>query len=191
MLIEAFRIEGRRGQVLMIPRSCASVHCEPCQGLTAAALSRSYVVPRGSFGGDNYPCTASIRTVGIRCTALKSTTLQVIGESFFAIFCSFAIKNGTTNLFLSKLNSENKQSTVPMHILYSHDELQENARRSDALVSKTFNQLKTNHTKSLFYSQRLPQHKNKISTHKCYLSLKQAICSIFIRQKISNFSKAS
>ncbi len=71
MLIEAFRIEGRRGQVLTIPRSCASVHCEPCQGLTAAALSRSYVVPRGSFGGDNYPCTALMRTVEIRCTALK------------------------------------------------------------------------------------------------------------------------
>lgn len=76
MLIEAFRIEGRRGQVLTIPRSCASVHCEPCQGLTAAALSRSYVVPRGSFGGDNYPCTASIRTVGIRCTALENHALR-------------------------------------------------------------------------------------------------------------------
>ena len=83
MLIEAFRIEGRRGQVLMISRSCASVHCEPCQGLTAAALSRSYVVPRGSFEGDNYPCTASMRTVEIRCTALTIHSPK-IGEFFIA-----------------------------------------------------------------------------------------------------------
>lgn len=66
---------------MSIPRSCAIVHCEPCQGLTAAALSRPYDVPRGSFGGVNGSCNARASHVDNRCTALQ-TIRRMIHAAF-------------------------------------------------------------------------------------------------------------
>ena len=40
-------------QVMMIPRSCAMIHREPCQDGNIAALSGAYHVPQGGFGGVN------------------------------------------------------------------------------------------------------------------------------------------
>lgn len=44
-------------------RSCATSACEPCQGLTAAALSKMWRVPQGSFNGANRRENASVRFV--------------------------------------------------------------------------------------------------------------------------------
>ena len=44
-------------------RSCATSACEPCQGLTAAALSKMWRVPQGSFNGVNRRKNASVRII--------------------------------------------------------------------------------------------------------------------------------
>ena len=44
-------------------RSCATSACEPCQGLTAAALSKKWRVPQGSFNGVNRRENASVRFI--------------------------------------------------------------------------------------------------------------------------------
>lgn len=44
-------------------RSRATAACEPCQGLTAAALNKMCRVPRGSFNGVNRRENASVRVI--------------------------------------------------------------------------------------------------------------------------------
>ena len=58
-------MESRRTQGMLIPRSCAISDCEPCQSLTAAALSNLRDVPRGSFGGVTYVRADSVIHVGV------------------------------------------------------------------------------------------------------------------------------
>ena len=47
-------------QGVSISRSRAMSYCEPCQSLTAAALSRRWRVPRGNFEGATYIVSASV-----------------------------------------------------------------------------------------------------------------------------------
>ena len=58
-------MESRRTQGALIPRSCAISGCEPCQSLTAAALSNLRDVPRGSFGVVTYVRADSVDLVGV------------------------------------------------------------------------------------------------------------------------------
>ena len=51
-------------QGVLILGSCAIRLCEPCQGLTAAALNSSSGVPQGRSKGATYRVTASVNTVG-------------------------------------------------------------------------------------------------------------------------------
>lgn len=62
---------GRAAQGVLIARSRATAYCEPCQGLTAAALSRRCRVPRGNFEGATYAVSASVRTVGVGAQQTK------------------------------------------------------------------------------------------------------------------------
>ena len=56
-------MDGRTKQGVSISRSCAMSYCEPCQSLTAAALSRRWRVPQGNFEGATYSVSASVATV--------------------------------------------------------------------------------------------------------------------------------
>ena len=47
-------------QGVSISRSRAMSYCEPCQSLTAAALSRRWRVPRGNFEGATYIVSVSV-----------------------------------------------------------------------------------------------------------------------------------
>ena len=58
-------MESRRVQGTLIPRSCAISGREPCQSLTAAALSDLRDVPRGSFGVVTYTRADSVKLVGV------------------------------------------------------------------------------------------------------------------------------
>ena len=58
-------------QVMLMLRSCAIKRCEPCQGLIAAALSRLFDVPRGSFSGVNYSCSTWVYNVEEGCTVFR------------------------------------------------------------------------------------------------------------------------
>lgn len=70
-------MESRRMQGMLIPRSCAILGREPCQSLTAAALSDLRNVPRGSFGGVTYMRADSVDLVGVGAHFLtKKTTLN-------------------------------------------------------------------------------------------------------------------
>ena len=51
---------GCTAQGVSISRSCAMSYCEPCQSLTAAALSRRWRVPQGNFEGATYVVSASV-----------------------------------------------------------------------------------------------------------------------------------
>ena len=64
-------MESRRTQGTLIPRSCAISGCEPCQSLTAAALSSLRNVPRGSFGVVTYVRADSVDLVGVGAHLLK------------------------------------------------------------------------------------------------------------------------
>lgn len=54
---------GCTAQGVSIARSRATSYCEPCQSLTAAALSRRWRVPRGNFEGATYVVSASVITI--------------------------------------------------------------------------------------------------------------------------------
>ena len=56
---------GRTKQGMLIARSDATLCREPCQGLTAAALSEFRRVPSGSFEGVTYLVSTSVWIVGI------------------------------------------------------------------------------------------------------------------------------
>ncbi len=58
-------MESRRLQGTLIPRSCAILGREPCQSLTAAALSDLRNVPRGSFGVVTYKRADSVVIIGV------------------------------------------------------------------------------------------------------------------------------
>lgn len=48
-------------------------YCEPCQSLTAAALSRRWRVPQGNFEGATYVVSASVTTIEDGAQFLKVT----------------------------------------------------------------------------------------------------------------------
>ena len=54
---------GCTAQGVSISRSCAMSYCEPCQSLTAAALSRRWRVPQGNFEGATYVVSASVMII--------------------------------------------------------------------------------------------------------------------------------
>lgn len=68
-------------------------YCEPCQSLTAAALSRRWRVPQGNFEGATYVVSASVMiiedgaqffciTVQIKCLHKKKSAFA----DFFDVF---------------------------------------------------------------------------------------------------------
>ena len=62
-------------QGVMITRSCAIRPYEPCQSLTAAALSRISGVPQGCFVGATYDNSTSVYGNEKRCTTLQIISL--------------------------------------------------------------------------------------------------------------------
>ena|GEM_PF-1003084 len=64
---------GCTAQGVSISRSCAMSYCEPCQSLTAAALSRRWRVPQGNFEGATYVVSASVTTIEDGAQFLKVT----------------------------------------------------------------------------------------------------------------------
>ena len=56
---------GRTKQGMLIARSGATLCREPCQSLTAAALSEFQRVPSGSFEGVTYLVSTSVCIVGV------------------------------------------------------------------------------------------------------------------------------
>ena len=56
---------GRTKQGMLIARSGATLCREPCQSLTAAALSGFQRVPSGSFEGVTYLVSTSVCIVGV------------------------------------------------------------------------------------------------------------------------------
>ena len=95
-------MESRRTQGMLIPRSCAISGCEPCQSLTAAALSNLRNVPRGSFGVVTYVRADSVILVGVGAHLLTQEkppvlvafvfTYQTIWVSINAIIEPYFIK---------------------------------------------------------------------------------------------------
>jgi len=67
-LSRALRWKAAQNFWMMMSRSCAMVSCEPCQSLTAAALSKSQHVPQGSFGGVQIFVYASATVFKKGCT---------------------------------------------------------------------------------------------------------------------------
>ena len=65
---------GCTAQGVSISRSCAMSYCEPCQSLTAAALSRRWRVPQGNFEGATYVVSASVMIIedGAQFFCMKS-----------------------------------------------------------------------------------------------------------------------
>lgn len=65
---------GCTAQGVSISRSCAMSYCEPCQSLTAAALSRRWRVPQGNFEGATYVVSASVMFIedGAQFFCMKS-----------------------------------------------------------------------------------------------------------------------
>ena len=53
-----WKVRSLQGALML--RSCAIKRCEPCQGLTAAALSRFWCVPWGNFEGVTYYVTTAV-----------------------------------------------------------------------------------------------------------------------------------
>lgn len=67
-------------------RSCATSACEPCQGLTAAALSKKWRVPQGSFNGVNRRENASVRTIKDGAQFSKADNLNRLSAFVFTVF---------------------------------------------------------------------------------------------------------
>ena len=80
---------GCTAQGVSISRSCAMSYCEPCQSLTAAALSRRWRVPQGNFEGATYVVSASVMIIedGAQFFCMKSQiNVCVRKKSAFADF---------------------------------------------------------------------------------------------------------
>ena len=75
-------MESRRVQGTLIPRSCAISGREPCQSLTAAALSDLRDVPRGSFGVVTYTRADSVKLVGVGAHFLKKIAAYIAAFLF-------------------------------------------------------------------------------------------------------------
>ena len=75
-------MESRRAQGMLIPRSCAISGREPCQSLTAAALSDFWNVPRGSFGVVTYARADSVRLIGVGAHLYKAKATYYGGFIF-------------------------------------------------------------------------------------------------------------
>lgn len=73
-------MEGCAVQGVLIARSCATLCCEPCQSLTAAALNRRWRVPRGNFGGVTYTVSASVSIIegGAQFFESKAHNVKVV-----------------------------------------------------------------------------------------------------------------
>ena len=76
-------MESRRLQGMLIPRSCAISDHEPCQSLTAAALSDFRNVPRGSFGVVTYRRADSVMLIGVGAHFKKKQSHHFIGGFYF------------------------------------------------------------------------------------------------------------
>ena len=72
-------------QGVSISRSRAMSYCEPCQSLTAAALSRRWRVPRGNFEGATYIVSASVFIIEDGAQFLKAKA-QLDELRFFISF---------------------------------------------------------------------------------------------------------
>lgn len=89
---------GCTAQGVSISRSCAMSYCEPCQSLTAAALSRRWRVPQGNFEGATYVVSASVMFIedGAQFFCMKSQ-IDVCARKksafadFFDVFLSLTI----------------------------------------------------------------------------------------------------
>lgn len=89
---------GCTAQGVSISRSCAMSYCEPCQSLTAAALSRRWRVPQGNFEGATYVVSASVMFIedGAQFFCMKSQIGVCIRKKsafadFFDVFLSLTI----------------------------------------------------------------------------------------------------
>lgn len=97
---------GCTAQGVSISRSCAMSYCEPCQSLTAAALSRRWRVPQGNFEGATYVVSASVMIIedGAQffcmksqinvCVRKKSAFADFFDVSFsrnYCYFCKFVL----------------------------------------------------------------------------------------------------
>lgn len=89
---------GCTAQGVSISRSCAMSYCEPCQSLTAAALSRRWRVPQGNFEGATYVVSASVMIIedGAQFFCMKSQICVCARKKsakadFFDVFLSCVI----------------------------------------------------------------------------------------------------
>lgn len=89
---------GCTAQGVSISRSCAMSYCEPCQSLTAAALSRRWRVPQGNFEGATYVVSASVMFIedGAQFFCMKSQIDVCVRKKsafadFFDVFLSLTI----------------------------------------------------------------------------------------------------
>ena len=81
---------GRTKQGMLIARSGATPCREPCQGLTAAALSEFRRVPSGSFEGVTYSVPTSVWIVGIGAQYFERN--KESQDSFF-LFIAFGMNS--------------------------------------------------------------------------------------------------
>ena len=81
---------GCTKQGMLIARSDATLCREPCQGLTAAALSEFRRVPSGSFEGVTYSVPTSVWIVGIGAQYFERN--KESQDSFF-LFIAFGMNS--------------------------------------------------------------------------------------------------
>ncbi len=87
MPTEAYIVESRNKQGVLITRSCATLSHEPCQDGNVAALSGIKRVPQGCFVVATYLGAVSAVYVNVGCTvfAFFMPVLQV--RAFFCTSC--------------------------------------------------------------------------------------------------------
>lgn len=96
-------MESRRTQGTLIPRSCAIPGREPCQSLTAAALSDLRDVPRGSFGVVTYVRADSVDLVGVGAH-LSQQKATYFGGFIFINFIYLGILNCVLGILFNKVS---------------------------------------------------------------------------------------
>ncbi len=79
-------MESRCLYGVMIVRSCATSRCEPCQGLTAAALSNLGSVPQGCFAGATGKYADSVFYVGVDVYFFCKNIPAYLDGNFFNLF---------------------------------------------------------------------------------------------------------
>ena len=87
---------GRTKQGMLIARSDATPCREPCQGLTAAALSEFRRVPSGSFEGVTYLVSTSVWIVGIGAQYFVRNKESI--DSFFFLYEKIDVNTNITIL---------------------------------------------------------------------------------------------